>query len=254
MIARLLSALLLALALPTMAMAQARPPEPSPGDPRNRTEVYTPNQVIALRGHLGYQMLVEFDPNERIENVAIGDSVSWQVTPTRSATMLFIKPVERNTSTNMTVITASRRYNFELSSRAATSPNDPAVIYTVRFVYPEQSGPRILEIPTPPAPERDISAGIENLNFAYRTEGRGRGLNARVFDDGATTFFQFPEDQDAPAIFVVGADGNEELVDQQVRGRYTVVDRIAPRFVLRYGRVRTVIVNEGFSSSPGRGG
>ena len=92
--------------------------------------LYDPSEVVELHGVLGYQLSLEFDPAERIENVAIGDSLGWQVTPNRKANLLFIKPMSLRPDTNMTVITNLRRYNFQLSvvnpSRAPRSGRSPS--------------------------------------------------------------------------------------------------------------------------------
>ena len=61
-------------------------PRPGPGDPRIHVVDYDPSDVVELRSALGFQLSVEFDPAEKIENVAIGDSLGWQVTPNRRAT------------------------------------------------------------------------------------------------------------------------------------------------------------------------
>ena len=71
---------LMALLLPGTAIAQVRP-APGPGDPRIQTIVYDANQVVQLQVASGYQLAIEFAPDERIENVAVGVSSAWQVTP-----------------------------------------------------------------------------------------------------------------------------------------------------------------------------
>jgi type IV secretion system protein VirB9 len=231
----------------TLAFAQGVTPEPSHGDPRIRVVAWSENQIVRLRGHLGYQMLVEFDPDERIENVAIGDSLGWQVTPNRAATLLFVKPIARGAATNMTVVTNLRRYAFELSTREATGPADPNIIYTVRFSYPPPPA-RAGETgdPAPPAP---APTNVADLNLAYSTRG-GRGMApVRVFDDGAATYFQFAEGADAAAVFVIGADGKEELVNAQWRGPYMVVDQIAQAFILRIGRANVRVKNDGWRAA-----
>jgi type IV secretion system protein VirB9 len=223
-----------------VALAQGVTPPPSPGDPRIRIVGYQENQIIALRGHLGYQMLVEFDPAERIENVAIGDSLGWQVTPNRAATLLFLKPITRGAATNMTVVTTLRRYSFELTAREATGPSDPNIIYTVRFAYPAPPAPAPAVVaPAPTGPT------LADLNLAYSVKGGGlRAPKVHVFDDGKATYFQFAETADAPAIFIIGADGEEELVNSQWRGAYMVIDQVAPEFVLRIGRQQVRVKNE----------
>ncbi len=223
------------------AFAQGVTPSPSPGDPRIRIVRYSDNQIIALRGHLGYQMLVEFDPAERIENVAIGDSLGWQVTPNRAATLLFLKPIARGAATNMTVVTTLRRYSFELTAREATGPADPNIIYTVRFAYPPPPpAPAPVVVAPPPAPT------LADLNLAYSTKGGGRLPDVHVFDDGRATYFQFADAAEAAAIFIVGRDGDEELVNAQWRGPYMVVDQVAQEFVLRIGRQKVRVRNDGW--------
>src|SRR5262245_43329626 len=78
----------LALAASAHAQAVARI-EPGPGDPRIKQVMYDPDAIVQIRGQLGYEIPVEFDPNERVETVSIGDSLAWQVTPNRKATMVF---------------------------------------------------------------------------------------------------------------------------------------------------------------------
>jgi type IV secretion system protein VirB9 len=223
------------------ALAQATMPDAGPVDPRMRVITYDPDQVVALAGHLGYQMMIEFAEGELIENVSIGDSVSWQITPNRRANLLFIKPVERHAATNMTVVTNLRRYAFELRAYDAGRAEN-LVTYNLRFIYPEP--PAVLEETAPVAAEPDLAA----LNFNYSFSGARAIIPAKVFDDGRFTFFEFAEGLDSPAIFVIGPDGGEELVNNQVRGRYTVVDRVAEEFVLRYGRSRTRVHNNRISS------
>lgn len=206
-------------------------------DARIRIIPYSDDLIVPLRGHLGYQMLIEFDPNERIENVAIGDSLAWQVTPNRAATMLFVKPVVADAATNMVVVTSLRRYSFELRAREASGPSDPTIIYSVRFTYPET---QVAEAPPPPPPPPQA------INLNYTTRGADRFRNVRIFDDGDMTYFQFPEGAGVPAIFVVGENGEEELVNTQARPPYVVVDHIAREFVLRSGRHRARIRNDGY--------
>jgi type IV secretion system protein VirB9 len=231
------------------AAQQLTLPEPGPGDPRIRTVVYNPNDVIALRGHLGYQMMIEFDPNERIENVSIGDSLSWQVTPNRKATLLFLKPVARNAATNMTVVTNLRTYAFELTAGEADGPGDPSIIFGLRFLYAESEGPKVIEVPAPPVEAAASTLTPEDYNFAYSYSGSRNLVPARVFDDGSSTYFQFLDDRESPALFMVGPDGREEMVNTRLSGRYVVVDQVARAFVLRYGRARTEVRNDAFEAA-----
>lgn len=223
------------------ALAQGTVPRPGTADPRIRTVGYNPNEVVWLHGHLGYQMMIEFDPAERIENISIGDSTVWQVTPNRKATLLFLKPVEHNAATNMTVVTNLRHYSFQLTASEASGPGDPDIIFDVRFLYPD-AAPTIIEV-APPEPPPAAPPPLNTLNFAYDSSGSKRITPLRVFDDGAATYFQFPEQMETPAIFALDNAGRESLVNFQVRGRYFVVDAIGEAFALRLGRERTIVKN-----------
>jgi len=237
---------LASLLLATAPLAHAAvTPSPGAGDPRIRIVPYNPDEVIELIGVLGYQLTIEFADGETIENVSIGDAQGWQVTPNRKATLLFLKPVDRAPATNMTVVTNLRRYAFELVARPPTAPRgDPTIIYGLRFDYPPP--------PPPPPPTEEERAAArptpppEVANAAYSYEGSKVILPARVFDDGKSTYFQFGEAEDNPAVFLIDADGAESIVNFAVRDGYVVVDQVARGFVLRRGAEMTRLFNDGF--------
>ncbi len=231
---------MLALLSAPVAAHGADSPQPGLVDPRIQTVEYDPDQVIVLRGRLGYQLMLEFGPDERLENVSIGDSLAWQVTPNRKASLLFLKPLERSATTNMTVVTNLRRYAFDL--RVASSAVKPSSLpYIVRFNYPQVA----VALPEPPPPD----PGPQVVNAAYAVTGSGENAPTEVFDDGRMTYFAWPAQASAPAIFAVGADGAESLVNYGVRGGYTVVEQLAPRFMLRNGKQVTTVTNRAFARS-----
>jgi type IV secretion system protein VirB9 len=217
-------------------------PAPGPGDPRIREVLYDPNQVVQIRGHLGFAMAVEFNEDERIENVSIGDSLSWQVTPNRKATMLFIKPMAKTTPTSMTVVTSERIYTFLLIASDSKSVNDAQTMLRLRFLYPPP--PKVETDAKPVHEEPDVNPAA--LNFDYRFDGNKALQPARVFDDGKATYFQFVEGRDVPAVFVIGADNKEETANTRVSGKYTIVDFTARTFMLRYGKARLKVKNAGW--------
>ena len=69
----------LALALLAAPLAAQVQPRPAGGDPRIQVVDYNDDQVVQLQATPGYQLTVEFGPDEQIESVAVGDSAAWQV-------------------------------------------------------------------------------------------------------------------------------------------------------------------------------
>ncbi|MGR4864666.1 TrbG/VirB9 family P-type conjugative transfer protein [Caulobacter sp. LARHSG274] len=229
---RLLLALSIASALASPALARQ-----VPTDPHIRTFAYSPDQVIRLTGFMGFQTMLEFGPDERIENVSIGDAMGWQVTPNKRANLLFLKPVDRAPATNMTVVTDRGRYVFELAvAKPKASAADAA--YVVRFRYPAEPPVAVVAKAAPTAPVA--------RNTAYSTQGAAALRPVRIFDDGTATYFAWPDQADLPAVFVIGPDGVEGLANAVVRDGYMVVDQLAPRFVLRSGKATATIVNGGY--------
>jgi type IV secretion system protein VirB9 len=233
----LLAALALASALAGPVLA-ADAPRPGAVDPRIRTVAYDPDQVVRLTGYFGIQTMLEFAPDERIENVSIGDALGWQVTPNKKANLLFLKPLDRTAATNMTVVTDRRRYVFELVV-AGPKATTKDLAYVVRFLVPAPAV--VMAAPPPPPP-----AAPTARNASYSVKGDAAIQPTKVFDDGAATYFAWPAQADLPAVFVVGADGVEGLANAVVRDGYLVVDQLAPRFVLRSGKASLTVTNAAF--------
>ena len=192
-------------------------------DAHIQTVFYQPDTVIELKGAVGWQIMIEFGPDERIENVSIGDSTAWQVAPNKRARMLFLKPLSAKASTNMAVITSSRHYAFNLS----VAPRRASTPWILRFDYPPVPIVVVAEAPPPPP---------VNLDFGYALAGDPELMPTRVWDDGRQTYFEFAEDIAMPAIFSGGPKSDESLVNVTVRGRVAVVQQRARRFTLRAGK------------------
>ncbi|MGH7028693.1 TrbG/VirB9 family P-type conjugative transfer protein [Brevundimonas sp.] len=217
-------AVLLPLLIGAPATAQTPPTsEPqasSPGDQRLRLIPYNPAQVVRLAAATNYQLTLIFGSDERVENVAIGDSEAWQATLNNRGDALFLKPLRSNGVTNMTVITDLRVYSFELSATYGPTAETP---YTVRFTHPDK-------------------ARNENAPTAQATTGRYRLRGARalrpsaISDDGVRTYVEWRAQQTLPAVFAIDERGDEVLLDGHMRdGRY-VVDAVHPTLLFRLER------------------
>jgi len=219
----LLAILALGLVAPDMAKA---------ADAHIQTVRWDPDKVVSLTGALGWQIMLEFGSDERIETVSIGDAQAWQVTPNKRARNLFLKPLTAKAATNMTVVTDRRRYAFALgvASRRASTP------WIVRFDYPRPVVEAIEEPAPPPAPA---------LNFHYTVTGASVLRPARVWDDDRQTYFEFAQGQPIPAIFAGGPGKDESLVNSVMRGRVAVVQQLGDRFTLRVGDLVASVARSG---------
>lgn len=241
------NALLALLALGAAGIADAQvTPAPTPGgDPRIKQVTYDPDAIVPVRGVLGYEMAIEFSAAERIENVSIGDSLSWQVTPNRKATLLFLKPMAKGNPTSMTVVTNLRIYSFTLTAvEPRGNGNDPNQMLRLRFLYPPPPAPPPAPVRAQPPPPKP-----EDFNFNYSVKGSKALQPVRVFDDGHLTYFQFDPKKDSPALFVLGPDNKEELAETRITGAYTVVHQTAEKFVLRYGKTKLDVRNNAWKNN-----
>lgn len=238
----------LALALVSAGAQAAVTPNQGPADPRIRLVTYNPYEVVVIDGYYGFAQVIAFSDDETITNIAIGDSLAWQVTPNAAGDRVFLKPIAENAHTNMTVVTNERAYHFELFSRGDSSPR--GITYAVHFRYPKEAQAelrqqiaarervRAQEV----VPGHSVPPSAWNLDYSYR--GRPGLAPLHVFDDGTFTYFQFRQGQEIPAIFLVRATGDESLINFHVKGEYVVVERIARQFTLRSGAGVVCVFND----------
>jgi type IV secretion system protein VirB9 len=129
-----LISLLICLSINLFTVANAYSAAPITTDNRIKTYVYSENEVFLLLVNYGYQASIEFGIGEEVETISIGDSYAWKITPV--GRRLFIKSLEENMHTNMTVITNKRTYQFDVISKPIDENIDKDLVYVVRFFYP----------------------------------------------------------------------------------------------------------------------
>lgn len=225
-------------------------PRPIGGDGRIKIVNYTPNTVFKFVGHYEYQSIIEFALDEEIETISMGTPTPWQIVP--AGNRMFIKPVEEDATTNMTVITNKRMYFFEMHAEEAISVNDDKLNFVIKFVYPENYNLGGLGSPTQTGVGHTASKKAVDLsdaskyNFEYSLSGESSLIEPKqVFDDGEFTYFQFKDiNAELPAIFIVDRAGNEGLINFRLSDGYVIVERVADRFTLRHGVDVICVFNE----------
>ena len=214
----------------------------SAADNRIRTQAYDPNEIVRILGKAGIQSTIEFADDERIENVAVGDSAAWQITPNRRASLLFVKPLSAHSRTNMTVVTDHRTYMFDLVAGDKSS----TPVYALKFSYPhdkaaEAAAKPVQQAAATPPPAVQATMIAEKLHFDWNTKGNGKLLPSRVFDDGASLYLAWTKDTPLPAILTQSEDRKEGPVNYRLSGEYIVISPIPQNLVLRYGK-RTAVL------------
>ena len=227
-------------------------------DPRLVEKLYDPGEVVRIEGRPSVQATIRFGDDELIENVAIGDSNAWQVTPNKRANLLFVKPLAEKAATNMTVVTNEHTYFFDLvASPRAVSPRDE-----LAFTYPKElkpapdrkttdaaaSAPTDVELAAATDPATVLDPA--QLNFAWAGTGDKKLLPNRIYDDGQTTYLTWTAGTPVPAILIKDKAGTEGPVNFAVRGDVIVVDGVPREIVLRSGRQLATIDNNGPERQP----
>ncbi len=221
-----------------------REPRPIKLDHRVRTVMYQPDEVVKFVGHYGFQSAIEFEPGESIQTISMGDATGWLLSPIENR--LFLKPIDQDATTNMTLITNRRTYLMELHAREATAIDDEEMVFVMRFIYPGQvAEAQAVSNYMDSVPILDAMENPEKYNFAYTISGPERLSPIRIFDDGEFTYFQFRDkNADIPAFFLVDGKGNESIVNFRMRDDFVVVERVGGKFTLRYGDEVVCVFNE----------
>lgn len=248
MMTRLLMMALLGVVMWGQEAAALQEPRPVATDDRIKTVRYNANEIYKFTGFYHYQSVIEFGEGEEIQTVSIGDSIAWQLTP--QGNKLFIKPIEQDALTNMTVITSRGMYHFELHASETDSIRDKNLIFVLRFIYPDDTG-GLSNFSTGGVPDFTDPETYQRLNFKYSVAGTEFNAPVRVFDDGEFTYFQFRnKNAEVPAFYYVDPDGSEGIINYRTKGDYIVIERVAPVFTLRNGPYVHCVFNENMPLPP----
>ncbi len=214
-------------------------------DSRIKTFVYNENEVFHITVNYGYMTSIEFAKNEDINTIAPGNGYAWKFI--KDGRRLFIKALEGNTQTNLTIITSKHTYQFELESKNPSDGIDDQLVYVVRFFYPDE----LLDQPNPKIdmskfmPASTNAVASKHFNFNYTLSGSYKIPPTKVFDDGISTFMQFPNNNAViPHIFVVSDAGTEIQASYSRKGEYIVIDGVHSQISVKLGSEEASIYNE----------
>ena len=211
-------------------------------DVRVRELPYRPDEVVSVNGSYGVSTAIVLGDDEKIETLALGDSVAWKVEPNKRGNIIFVKPVEKDAFSNLNVVTSKRFYSFILRSGFRAPAQQ---VFKIRFRFPDdQVDGKLISL----AKERAAYPNTKNFKVAnanndYAYKGSSLSKPIAVFDDGVKTWFRFAPDQETPAMFAVDRDRQESVVNFRKEGPYLVVDKVNFQWTLRNGQEVTCVFN-----------
>jgi len=192
--------------------------------------------------------VITLQQGEELVTVSAGDTVRWIVGDTASGSgaslrvNILVKPTRVKLKTNLVITTNRRTYLLELSS------TPQAWIASVSWDYPKD---RMLALQKQ-AQQAQVSApvdsglSLEQIKFRYAITGDSPPWKPlRAFDDGERVYIQFPAgiaQGELPPLFVIGQQGDGQLVNYRFRSPYFVVDRLFGAAELRLGEDKAAVV------------
>lgn len=191
-------------------------------------------QVYASPGQITN---IALEPGERLTGagpIAAGDTARWIIGDTESGSGItrrvhvLVKPTRAGISTNLVITTDRRMYMIEL--RAAETPYMPAIAWA----YPELPASQRANVPATPA----IPAASERRYRYGLTGDTPPWRPISVYDDGRRVYVEFPRgiaQGEMPPIFVLGSDGEPQIVNSRIYQNILIVDRIFGAAELRLG-------------------
>lgn len=202
-------------------------------------QVYTsPGRVTAIN----------LQPGEELITVAAGDTVRWIVGDTTTGsgdelrTSVLIKPTRIDLKTNLVITTTRRTYLIELASTEHTW------MASVSWDYPKDRMLALQRRASAAQAAAPVDAGLalEQLRFRYAISGSNPPWKPlRAFDDGRKVYIQFPAgiaQGELPPLFVIGPEGDGQLVNYRFRSPYYIVDRLFGAAELRLGADKSDVV------------
>ena len=205
-------------------------------------------QVYAAPGQITDVALEQGEQLVGSGPVAAGDTVRWIIGDTESGAgaakriHILVKPTRPDLTTNLVIDTDRRTYHLELRS------DEKTYMAAVSWIYPQdqlialRQQNAAADAAAPVATGVDISA----LNFRYRVQGDSPAWRPkRAFDYRRQVFIEFPSgiaQGEMPPLWVIGAEGDGQLVNYRVRGNYMIVDRLFAAAELKLGAKHQEIV------------
>lgn len=232
--------------VPLLAIAASAAASGGGADRRIRYVSYDPDVVVPIDAVVGIVTHIVLERGESYVTHAFGDGKAWDFAA--KSNHCFLKAVATNADSNLTIVTDRRSYHFSL--RLLADPG-AAPTFEIAFRYPDSDARKRREDARRSAFENSFEGNGEEPNLDYTMSGDLDLAPVNTWDDREFTYFKFPGQRDIPAIYMVGPDGNESLVNRHSTGpsnEIVVVHKVAARWVLRLGSRALAIWNDAYDA------
>lgn len=209
---------------------------------------YTDGALYQLYTSPGRVTVITLQQGEELVTVSAGDTVRWIVGDTASGSgaslrvNILVKPTRVGLKTNLVITTNRRTYLLEMSSTPQAWMASASWDYPKDRMMALQKQAQQAQVAAPV----DSGLSLEQIKFRYAITGDSPPWKPlRAFDDGERVYIQFPAgiaQGELPPLFVIGQQGDGQLVNYRFRSPYYVVDRLFGAAELRLGGDKAVVV------------
>ncbi|WP_180899672.1 P-type conjugative transfer protein TrbG [Martelella soudanensis] len=232
----------------------------------NAIQIYpwSEGALYQVYGSPGQITDIALEPGESLTGagpIAAGDTTRWIIGDTESGSgnsrrvHILVKPTRPDITTNLVVTTDRRTYMIELRARESLYMPSVAWAYPAPPAGQHQSVPAAPIIPAEAARKYRYGLQVQGDSPPWRP--------VSVFDDGRRVYVVFPAgiaQGEMPPLFVLGSDGEPQIVNSRIHRNVLIVDRLFGAAELRLGSgehqqvVRVVRIEERKAAAQQQGG
>lgn len=220
--------LAIAFALLAGAAAQAQSvPQLQDGNPRLQTVRWQDGEDVLLTVMPGLGATVMLERGEWIERVSASDPIGWEVRVSPEGDSFLVLPNSASPPPAARLLVETDRRQYPIVLRTG---DGLTAALLVRYSFDGSQLAPLDAVASVPAADAET--------WSYRLRGDDVVYPQAIRDDGQRTYITYAPEQPLPAVFAIGATGEEEMVNGHMRGDVFVIDRVHQELVFRLDRER----------------
>lgn len=198
---------------------------------------YYSTSTYQIFSKTNYTTTIKLNADEEVTYIGSGDTENWDLDQAKGgadgATLIFIKPLFENLSTNLTIITNKRTYYiYIVSDKKAYNP-------LVQWQYPYEASMKFKLLKNEEIMNKTVkleTSNIDSLDFNYSYDKYSNLAPIQVYNDGTKTIIVMPKTmQEMPIVYAYGLDGNLNQINYRVIGQNIIIDKVLSKMQLILG-------------------